>query len=337
MKIAIITRPENRSPKNLAESLKNQLNKISISSFIYEDIQIVSNLNRLYIKKENKFISIYNCIKYYIPTKIFLRKLKKYDILIISECIPNAFIKNLYNIELLRKIINKPILLYEVYYLGNAPTQIHNLNLTGNPTFSRYDWHLSVTNLTEIKSRNLQNWSCIGIDLTYTGLSPIFRSDLYVLVDFPQRGFEKYRQNQIEILRKNNIKTIILEGEYSFKEIRKLYQNAAAFLMQSYEAFGVSIAECLSCGTQIFTPDSSWPMSWRLDENPQIHSKGQLADCFTVYDNPEDFEIKIKKYLKNYNPYETPKKVFQEFVKYYPNHFYGNVSELEKVINMFKV
>jgi hypothetical protein len=334
MKIAILTRPDYRSPRILAQSLKLQIEKTGNEATIFFEINFLTKLGSFKESNLNFLSWLKQKVNYYQKIKSLIHQLKKFDAIVISECTPNAFWKNLYKIEALKHIIKKPVLLYEVYYLGNAPTQIKKLNENGDTSFERYSWHLSVTDATEIRTNSKDKWSCIGIDLTTTGLAPIPKQDFFVLIDFPQPGYEFYRNQQIKVLQENNIKTIILEGSYTPEDIRKLYQKAAIFLMQTSESFGMPLAESLACGTQIFAADSSWPMSWRLDQHPEIHGPGLLPNCFTIYNGEEDFKNKLLDFKKNYNLEQTPKIIFNSFINSYPHLYYGNSAEVKRVFDL---
>lgn len=148
-----------------------------------------------------------------------------------------------------------------------------------------------------------------------------------------QDGYEKYHIEQIDILAELGIKTIVLKGKYTISEIREQYKKACIFFLQLPEAFGLPIAECLASGVQIFTASSAWPMSWRLNEHPQLHSEGGLPEIFTVYTSREDLKDKIIQTKKNYDLNETPFKVFKSFIKHYPQFYYGNVGEVKGVLD----
>ncbi len=333
-KFAILTRPDYRSPRILAESLKFQIEKAGHIADILFDIDTLTRLKKY--NETNKSLKYH----YWLRKKIcnffkdrkFLRKLKVYDSIIISECTPNGFWKDHYHIEKLRKKINKPILYHEVYYLGNAPTQIEKLHKNADASIERYDFHLAVTEVTEIRTMPNYKWASVGLEMTNWGLSYSSKNEFIALVDFAQKGYEKYQQEQIKVLEQLNIKYIVLEGNYSIDEIRKLYKQSAILFLQFPEAFGMPIAECLACGVQIFTPNSGWPMSWRLDDNPKIHGPGLLPECFTVYNDEEDLKNKLFGFKIEYNPERTPKSIFDNFILNYPNLYNGNPKEVQRII-----
>lgn len=337
MHIAIITRADDSSPKVLAQGLQHMLEKINIQADMFFETGMLMRLTSAFAAPKHPTPlskRMYTRIKNYKHDKTILNKLKAYDAIIVSECSPNGFWKNYYNIEKLRKITQKPIVFYEVYYLGNAPTQIEKLKQNLDPLCQRYNWHLSVSEVTEIRqtpSINLK-WSNIGLNLENTNLSHEKKDDFIALVDFAQPGYEKYREEQIRVLEELAIPYINLQGRYPMHQLREMYNTAAVYFMQSTEAFGVPIAELLATGAYIFTPDSAWPMSWRLDKNPQIHASGQLPDVFKVYSDTQNLEKQLLQLKQNWHPKRTPKQVFSKFTAVYPQFYYGNLQSLKQAL-----
>jgi hypothetical protein len=265
-----------------------------------------------------------------------LRILRLVDAIVVSECIPNGFRKQLYNIGKLKQITQLPIIIYEVYALENAPTQLDDLAHNNDPSLQLYDGHLYVSSVTEIRTDIASNSFCIGLSGKNWKLFPKPKKDMLALLDFPQVGFEKYRAIQVLALQRSGIPFIMLEGSYSIQAIREIYSNASIYFMQSFEAFGLPLLESLCTGTQIFTPDSGWPMSWRLDEKPEVHGPGILPDCFTVYDGEDDLLQKLLLFKENYNPDETPVQVFKEFIKHYSVFYEGDQLELNRCLDFLK-
>lgn len=257
-----------------------------------------------------------------------LKELKKFDLIIMSECIPNAFLRKMYNVEKLKGILKKAVGLYEVFYLGNAPTQMKFLEKNKNSTLDRYDFHFSVSNVTELRKKPTNKWFPIGIDAERWTIRCLPKKEFIAVVDFKQPGYEKYREIQIQALTEAGIKYISLEREYSLDEIRQIYQEATIFFLQFPEAFGMPILECLCGGCQIFTPDSSWPMSWRLNENPRVHGEGLLPECFTVYNNKKQLVKELIIFEENYDFVKSPRKVFNIFLDHYPEFYFGNEHQL---------
>jgi hypothetical protein len=332
-KIAILTRSDYKSPRILAESLKLQIEQSSAEATIFFDIELLTRLVSYMDSKLSFHFWLWKKVSRYFSDRKILKQLKRFDAIVISECIPNGFWKRLYNIEKLKTIIKKPVFLYEVYFLGNSPTQIEDLKKAGDSLFERYDAHLSITEVTEIKTKPRDKYFCIGLNLTATGLKPTPKNEFIALVDFQQSGYEYVQVEQLAVLAELNIKTIVLTGKYSIQEIRKLYREASVFFIQFPEAFGLPIAECLACGVQIFTPNSGWAMSWRLDENPGIHEKGELPECFTIYDSKADLAEKLAKFKNYYDLSKTPQKVFDHFIKNYPTYYSGNKNVIQQLLD----
>lgn len=336
MKIAILTKPENSSPRILAESLKQQFAETAVETTIYFNINI---LNRLLDYKHSKLsfhFWLQKRIIHWFSDRRLIKKLKQADAVVISECIPNAFWNRLYNVEKLKLITKKPVFIFEVYWLFNAPTQIAALQENGSEVQKRYDGHIFVSPVTEIKSRLLPNAFCIGLMAKQWNLKPIPKKDLLALVDFAQPGYEAYRELQISQLTRVGIPYIALEKRYSIEEIRDIYRKVSILFLQSPEAFGLPILECLSTGAQVFTPNSGWPMSWRLDENPEVHGPGILPSCFTVYNGGDDLLQKLREFKENFNPVETPVRIFNDFLKTYPTFYNGNSNELKRFIDFIE-
>ncbi len=336
MKIAILTREDYRSPRILAESLKLQLEQAGIEAKIF---YYISLLNRLLGYKQSKLsfhFWLKKIISNYLSDQKQMRELKNFDAVIISECIPNAFWKSLYNVEKLKTIIKKPVFIYEVYWLGNAPTQIATLQNNGDDVEERYDGHLFVSPVTEIRARPLPNTFCIGLLAKTWNLQPHPKQELLALVDFAQPGYESYREIQISQLTRAGIPFIALERSYTLEEIRDIYRQISIFFVQFPEAFGLPILECLSAGAQVFTPDSGWPMSWRLDEKPEVHGTGILPSCFTVYNGEDDLLQKLLAFKENFQPEILPLRVFADLVKYYPGFYKGDDDAIKKFLEFIK-
>jgi hypothetical protein len=339
VKIAVLTRSDDRSPKILAQSLASMCVSIGVECDIIYEIGLLIRLQPFWQPLRfpiSFFKRIYSIFKFYKSINKLIRKLSTYDVIIISECTPDSFWNDYYAIERLKKILMKPILLYEVYYIGNAPTQVQKLKSANESLFERYDWHLSASRVTEIRTPEEPPWTCVGLNLIGSGLAPSVKKEFIAVVDFQQKGYEAYRKVQIKVLKELGIKTIFLEGNYSIQEIRKIYSDAAVYFMQSTEAFGLPLAECFACGTMVFTPSSSWPMSWRLDEEPQIHGEGTLGEgIFRLYRDEQDLRSQLLELMQNYDLAQTPHWVFSKFTEIYPHYYYGNQDVLKKTLMNF--
>lgn len=336
IRIAIVSSPENRSPRVLAESLHQFLNSTNAYSKVFYRINSFKRLLKFKdVKHKYKFhLWIGYKLLYFFKDQIFIDKLKNFDAIILCDYVPTAFFNDTYDIEKLRILVgNIPILFYEIAYIGNTPTLLVELQSLKAISIAKYDWHLAVSEVTEITQKPSAPWSQIGLYLKSTGLKPLPKKEFLAIIDFAHSGSEEFRNIQIQVLEELNIPYKILEGNYTFTEIRKIYMDATFYFMQSLESFGLPIAECLCCGSYIFTPECSWPMSWRLDKNPQVHGPGILPKCFSIYNGVEDLKIKLKDIIKNYDLERTPKKIFDIFYNHYPTFYDGNLNAMEDVLN----
>lgn len=340
MKIIIITRPDDASPKVLAESLKKMFDDMDVEAEILFNVSFLSRLLPVFGKNKRS-----GRIHFRVKEKLFnffrdnniIKKLKRSDAIVLSECTPNGFWRNYHGIEELKsKVKNIPIIYHEVYYLGNAPSQIDKLATENNPTIDRYDWHLAVSEVTEIRTIPKPPWSCVGLNLENTGLKPIPKQRFFAIVDFEQKGYEEQRNIQKEALKLAGIEVISFEKKMPINKIRNFYQNASIYFITSPEAFGLPIAECLASGTAVFTPSSSWPMSWRLDENPKMWEKGQLPECFVVYNDKDDLVEKLISFKNNFDYKKTPLELNRIFKTNYPHFYYGNTKAVIDLTDRIK-
>ncbi|EPR67540.1 hypothetical protein [Cyclobacterium qasimii] len=336
-KIAIVTKPNYSSPRILANCLHSFFSQAEgVQSEVFHELFVFKRLlSYAKVAKNYNYFSwkSYQLI-HYIQDQLFLRKLKKYDAVVVVECSPKAFLNNSFDFVKLKGILKDiPLIFHEVYYLGNGPTMVTYLAEGGHHQEDIFDWHLSVSEVTEIRSKPKAPWSQIGLYLKSTGLVPVPKKEHLAVIDFYREGYEEERNVQIKALEAVGIPYIELSGSYTFDEIRDVYKKATFYFLQFPESFGLPIAECMSCGAYVFTPDTSWAMAWRLDDEVQIHGPGKLADCFVVYDGQKGLEEKLIQYKSEYDLQESPKKVFQIFMDNYSDYYEGNKPELDNFLN----
>ena len=335
MKIAILTRPDNKSPKIMALSLQNSLIEQGNDCDIFYNIYALKRLiplNKPLRAKTSFHFRVKQKISNYVKDKSFFNTLKKYDAIIISECIPNGFWRGQYALDKFKKTINKPLGFLEVFFLDAAPNHIKALKENGDYLQQAYDFHLALSKVSYIKTETSENKFQVGLNLKSQGLNRMKKKDFYILMDFRYPGNEELYKEQIQALKKANIPYKKLEGQYTIEEIRELYKNATAFVMQHYESFGLPIAECLSYGTKILTPDSSWPSAFRLENKPEYYKPGKLADCFKTFNNINEFITEVKS-LQEGAKKDVSKDIFNSFVNNYPSFYYGNTQEIIRFIN----
>ena len=328
IKVAILTRPSYRSPRVLAEGLQRMLSRLNIESHIFYNgvpmIYIPSNW-----KGRNFVKNTIEAIKY----RVNVFSLKRYDMIVICYTIPDAFKKRFAVEELRRFVSSKPVILYEVAYLNNCPNWLGNLGDSNDFGVERYDWHLSVSRVTETSLKPGEPCTVIGLDLDKKEFYPQQKQDFIALIDFERKGYEKYRKVQLEALSELGIKTIILDSEYTFSEMAEIYRKCSIYFLASYEAFGVPIAELQVCGAYMFSPSPTWPMALRLDPYCPNVSAGKLSENFIIYKSKADLKNKIVEIRKKYNP----NKVFDNFIKNYPHFYKGDTTALEEIIHKLAV
>jgi hypothetical protein len=242
----------------------------------------------------------------------------------------------MYNVERLKQIVQKPVLFFEVYYLGIVPQQIEMLKLNGDALPDRYEMHLSVSQVNDMREHPSDKWFSVGLLAKGFNLYPKRKSELVAILDFPQVNYLEHRKMQMKALERAGIKYILLEdNNYSFEDIRKIYLEGALFLLQTPEAFGIPILECLCCGTQIFSA-KGWPIAWRISVNHTRWGEGDLPECFTEYDDEDDLVKKLIQFKNTFDLTETPNKVFRNFLAHYPEYYYGNNEETSRFLKRLK-
>jgi hypothetical protein len=338
MRVAILTRPGACFPNLISLGLSDMLRQLEIEHKIFDDA--IPFLMRLLPFSEqpkrwanNFHFRVYNKLKYRKQDNQLLSELKKFDLIILSECLPNAFWKNYLAIETLKtKLNSKPIFSYTDAFIKNAP--LHQKMWFDGDDYGadRFNVNLCPSPVTEIRNKPSANWKAIGVNISISGLKPIIKKEFIAVVDFAQKGYELYREQQLVVLSKLGIKTIVLEGRYPIEEIRKIYQQASVFFLAFPETFGLPIAECLASGTCIFTPNSGWPMAWRLDEKPMPWGTGSLPNCFKVYQNEEELEQQLLMLRQQFDGEKTPLQVFDTFIKHYSDFYYGNLDALKEIL-----
>jgi len=341
LKIAVFSRPGPCFPNVISQGLVDMLRDLQIESKIfYDSIPMLMRLLPLNKKPKrwynNLQFRIRNKLVHYREDKKLIKELKKYDAIIISECYPNAFWRNYFAIEELKALFHGPVISYTESPLNAAPLNKERLLDKDDYGEDIYDFNLFVTDVMETKISPNEKQAIAGNNLSHnTSLTITAKKEFTAVVDFAQPGYERYREQQLHTLVKMGIKTIVLEGRYPIEEIRNIYAQASVFFISFPETFGLPIAECLACGAYVFTPDSAWPMAWRLDEHPVSMAPGILPSCFRVYSNEADLENQLREIMNTYDPKNTPAVVFNTFLAHYRKFYYGDREALQSLLNKF--
>lgn len=325
LSIAILAPNEDRSPKILAQSLERMLTGAGVQCDIFWGTdQMLERLHPGYVWRSR--LHAYLRCRHFLPDRLLVNKLRAYDAIVFCERCPNAFHRSGYAIEeLRRRLPETPIAFHEALFLGNAPYWQETLRANGDPGIERYDRHLSVSEVTEIRVSPQKPWYAVGLDLAHTGLTPTPKRDFHALLDFPVSGYEVHRETQIRALNACGVEFVQLSGSYSMTAIRDLYRQASIYFMQSHESFGVPICELQLCGAYVFTPESGWPMAFRLNHDPVRHGSGELPESFRVYGSEEELRQQIEVVRRDYDP----TRVRDVFLQTYPTFVRGNREQVD--------
>jgi hypothetical protein len=331
--VAILRSNRNASPKVLANGLGEMLKELGIHSDAFDVSILHRKLPVLRRSRQYAGPVVHAIAKaaYWFSDAKTLKKLKEYDVIVLSECCPEAFYKNSLGIEYLRRKLRKPIALYEVFFLENSPYQVAPLEAAGHFLASRYDWHFASADITEFRAlpSDERRWSRIGLRIAKSNLRHGSKSGFLALVDFPQPGNERFRADQIRALTELGIEFLELRqsGRYSIHEIREIYNQTSVFFIQHMESFGVSIAEALAAGNQIFSPSDAWPMAWKVGDG------NELPSVFTVYEGFHQLKERLAAFKLAWNRQETPARVFSDFIRIYPHYYFGEPQSLKLALS----
>ena len=340
MKIAIIHRQANRSPKILAEIFASMLKELGHEVLLINDIDFLRRLISPFKTSRNWRLRWYrkvqNNFRHYFQDKNTLNELRTCDGVIFSECIPNAYWKNYYGIpQLKKKLGGIPVGLLEVFALDGATHFIDELKMNNDFNQDLYDFHLAVTNKSYTFIKPNENRFICGLDLSKHGFNVPQSKKFSAIVDFKWEGGEHTRKDQLNVLNDLHIPFIELEGEYTPTELRAIYRDAAVLFLQHYESFGMPIAECLGYGTLIATPNKAWPLAYRLGSNQIDYEAGELPECFLTYSSVDELRQKLTRLRDSYN-LDMAVEVQSVFLKNYPDYFFGNYSEVERFCRFIK-
>jgi len=333
VKVAILHSHRNSSPKVLANGLAEMLAELGIHSDAF-DVSILYRKLPVLRRSRHYAGPVSHAIAravHWFPDARMLQKLAQYDVIVVSECCPEAFYRNSLGIEYLRHRLRKPIVLYEVFFLENSPFQVRHLEAGNHFLAARYDWHLASADITEFRAvpSAESRWSRVGLRIAKSNLRHGSKSGFLALVDFPQRGNEQFRADQIRALTELNIPFVELTntGRHSIHEMREIYNQTSVFFLQHMESFGVSIAEALAAGNQVFLPSDAWAMAWKIGE------RNELPDVFTVYEGFHELKARLAAFKLAWQRRETPARVFSEFVRIYPHYYYGEPARLKLALS----
>ncbi len=270
-----------------------------------------------------------------------LKELRDFNLVVVAMNFPVAFVRKHLNDRVIRQYLpDTPIVLYDNKYLGTNSgwarhlkkgSSRHGIIEGGQWGLERYDWYLvgSVASFAPMLPPGPHPYSHVGINLNDGSLFPAQR-DFIALIDF-ERPYLEERKIQIQACEETNTKYIILKGNYSVDEIRKIYRRCSIYFIAHSESFGLPICELQACGSYVFTPYSKWCRSHYIKADVTAAGHGSLSPNFVAYDNDKDKLIRAIQHVKRIY---DPRKVVDTFLKFHLQLFYGDINELQKFVNM---
>lgn len=349
MNVAVLGETRDGFIKPMAFGLIKMLQQLGIRATYYEkglavlDYSHQTNLKNHVVNGIKKSI---NCVRprsYQLQDRVtqteikhFYSSLHNYDLLIVVSPVPTAFDRNrLKAIEKIRTKHRFPIVLYQNYYLPTRGEWLEKLRLRGDFTLERYDWYLAATisNKNQI-NKTLHPVTEIGHHLENQELHHKEKNEYRVLLDYPQTGFDTYRQIQISALKQTNTPFTSLEKHHSISEIRQLYRSHCGLFLSSKESFGLPIVENQLCGNHIFTPHKNWCPGHLLENSSHHKNTNTLGDNFIVYDNCLK---KLKSALMAARENYQPNSIVKRFHQQYPKFNGESINELETFFKQIKI
>lgn len=260
-----------------------------------------------------------------------IKEIKDCDLIIFVTVPPEVFLpKSLNLIELIRSKTSIPILSYSCECYGNNGMWPYWIikNYPESKGFDLFDHYLYASSALSYPIPNTTNpFSRIGFSLKNTTLKPLEKKEFIALIDFPREGHENLRQLQLEVLQKNNIKTIVLEKKISKEEIYQLYNRCSIFFLAFPESFGVPIIEFQTAGGLIFIPNTGYAPAHWLDKS------GKLGSNFVIFS--EDKLHLEELILKHKNDFDSNQN-FKRFIKEYPELYFGDIDKLKEALDDVK-
>jgi len=258
-------------------------------------------------------------------------ELTDYDVIILTANIPNTFSKQRFiGLELLRDL-TLPILNYDLHFWQTRrfwfETVATDPSYGGNTGFSRFDFYLAASNISEFPLSNEVNFpvEVVGLDLRSDNLYPE-QKEFKALIDFEDKVYHNERSLQVKSLEDLDIPYTALTGFYTQEEIRALYRTHSLYFLSQRESFGLPIVEVQLCGGLIFTPWKKWAPSHYI-KDPYKPGEGMLGDNFYVYDNDinklKDLIIKARKSF-------SAETNICNFKSQYPHLYAGDLKTLKR-------
>ena len=333
MKVAILS-PENpSSPLILAENLHHRLKKRGVESKLFFCHGLLHRLCPRSKSGKKAHFHWRQKVQRWKDDSARIRELATFDAIVLADYIPTAYNPGRYGVEPLRVKTGTPVYIYEVYSPHNAPSiEARIQDQYGVDPQAHFDGILHVASTTEVQGTPYPTSFCIGLTSEVWQLQSLSKSEMHVVVDFVQPGHEVNRERQIKTLESLGIAFTSLEGKYAVKDIRKIYSQATHYIIQSSEAFGLPICECLNCGAEILTQEAHWPMSWRKGDAIRSFEEGTLPEYFHVFRDQAGLQQCLEQ-AQYVNLTARAQEVQNQFREDYPQFYHGDDDELSRWLN----
>ena len=350
LRIAILAENTDGFVKPMAQGLKRMFQKTDNNARVFVDAHKNLYLYNVGFKDNIKsfFLNIFRNFR----SIIFLFRLIFFDVFILVASVPGAYLKtNTPLLEKIRKFFPKKIIvLYDVLYLPTTTTNNGTLwyskladNFSNdsrietkkNYGMERFDYYLIASVVTEYPLQKLEHpLSIIGINFEDETLFAPSKNSVIALVDFERKDTNPVeREIVIQALKETETEYIELKSFLPSKKIREIYRKCALFFPAHRESFGLPICELQLCGAAVFVPYKYWVPAYHIKDDLFSSEKGRLSSNFIVYNNNlEELKQKILAFKQNYKP----EKIVETFRNDYPAFYEGNITELQKFIDLCK-
>jgi hypothetical protein len=314
-RVAILTRAAYRSPRFLAEGQGRMLGRLGVQADLH--LQGVGWLVRASQGRGGRRQRMETWV-----ARQCIQSLHDYDLFVVADSLhpPHDDV----DLSALRSH-GKPVLMYEVFYAGGAK---HWLERLPRRVLDKFDGYLCVSGIHGCAPVGSRPIDVIGMDIQPCHPLPRRRErEFSVLVDFPREGHEAQRNDQMEALRRLGIRPVVLQGEYSFREIERVYRTVSAAFVAFPEAFGLPVAQLQSYCAVILSPDKGWVMGHALLPTGSVFF--ETADApfnpnFRFYGDVDD----LRQCLLQLRRDSVPAEVTSRFLQSQPAYSQGDLHAL---------
>ncbi len=269
----------------------------------------------------------------------FVDRLRACHVIVVVDSAPRPFLRGVWQIEELRRLLpEKPIVLYDLSYLGTRPSMprwLREGNLEkglppGGFGLERFDWYLCASVVTEVGfPPDPQPCTVVGLDVDDLSLWPERKREFRALIDFEDPSDDGNRALQIRACEDTGTPYTALRGQYAIEDIRQIYRQTSLYFLPARQSFGLPICELQACGSYVLTPSAAWAPSHWLKTDLSVPGPGTLSPNFVVYGNGGgSLEDVIARLRTDYDP----QRVFDTFLRFHPQLFRGNVPGLARFL-----